>query len=66
MNKRQRKKLDKKLNKAIRDLNNAVAEDLGITVSDEGLLDAFNNVKSHPDNINKCFKAYKKLLMLNS
>jgi hypothetical protein len=68
LNKRQRKKLDKKLFKAIKELNEDVAKDLdieheiGTEEFEEGLWDAFYRVKKY-NTINKTLKTHKKVVV---
>lgn len=62
MNKRQRKKLDKKLRLAIRELNDdiAISENLEFA-TDEDIEKAFVRVKSTHDGIKHTLKHYKEL-----
>lgn len=48
MNKRQLKKRDKKLYRAIYELNKMVAEDLEVEFVEEGLQETFERVRSNP------------------
>lgn len=58
------KKRDKKLYRAIVELNRDIAGDLGIEfVEDESLLKTFYHVKSNPKSINQTFSAYKKYIL---
>ncbi|MNP72300.1 hypothetical protein D3C76_1688240 [compost metagenome] len=62
MNKRQRKKRDKKLYRAIYELNKMLAEDLEVEFVEDGLQETFERVKSNPKSIQKTFADYKRFL----
>ncbi|MFC3212688.1 hypothetical protein [Planomicrobium okeanokoites] len=62
MNKRQRKKLDKKLTLAIRQLNDDVALDAGFGfITDEEVQEALVRVKKSKSSINQTLKDHKEL-----
>lgn len=63
MNKRQKKKRDKKLFQAIKELNEEVAKDFDepIVITEESLWEAFHRVKKY-NSINKVFKSHKYLV----
>lgn len=63
MKKRQLKKRDKKLYKAIYELNKIVAEDLEIEFVTDGLEETFNRVRKNPKSIDKTFADYKKYIL---
>lgn len=62
MNKRQRKKLDKKIILAIRQLNDDVALDAGFGfITDEEVQEALVRVKKSKNSINQALSDHKKL-----
>lgn len=64
MNKRQTKKLDKKLFKAIKELNEDIAKDFDgrIEITEQSILDAFNYVKQHKSE-KKVFETHKRFII---
>jgi hypothetical protein len=64
LNKRQRKKLDKKLFKAIKELNEDAVKDFDepIEISEESLWGAFRYVKK-VNSINQVFKTHRKFIL---
>jgi hypothetical protein len=64
MNKRQRKKSDKKLYRAIKELNEEAAKDLDgeVEITEKGLLEAFYFVKQH-NSANQVFKQYRRVIL---
>lgn len=66
MNKRQKKKHDKKLYHAIVELNRMVAEDIGEStdfVNDkEAMMIVFNHVKSNPNFVRLILMDYKRFI----
>jgi hypothetical protein len=64
LKKRQRKKLDKKLFKAIKELNEDAAKDLGFgKVEEESLIQPFNRIRKDPVKIRKVFKDYEFFIL---
>lgn len=63
MNKRQRKKLDKKLYKAIKELNEDIAKDSDgeVEITEQGLSDTLVYVKKH-NTVKQVFKAHRRLV----
>ncbi|TYR75565.1 hypothetical protein FZC79_10365 [Rossellomorea vietnamensis] len=63
MNKRQRKKSDKRLYKAIKELNEEVVKDLGeeIEITEKSLLEAFYFVKQH-NSANQVFEQHRRFV----
>lgn len=59
MNKRQRKKRDKKLYKAIYELNKMVAEDLEMEFTEDGLQEVFERIRKNRKLIDSTFADYK-------
>lgn len=64
MNKRQIKKRDKKLYKAIKELNEDILEEqFEFVLTEEMLIETFNKVRANPIYIARTFKAYKKYIL---
>jgi len=63
MNIRQKKKRDKKLYKAIYELNKMIAEDYEVEFVEDGLLETLNHVKSNPSFIKGTFRDYKRYIL---
>lgn len=65
MNKRQQKKLDKKLYVAIKELNNLVAKDEGFpSITHEQILETLKKVKKSKSSINRTLRDYKKYILM--
>lgn len=64
MNKRQKKKLDKKLFKAIKELNEDITKDFDepIEISEQSLWDAFHFVKKS-NTVNKTLKTHRRFVL---
>lgn len=63
MNKRQKKKRDKKLYKAIVELNQMVAQDLEMEFEWDGIQETFEIVRSNRDSVNATFRDYKRYVL---
>lgn len=65
MNKRQRKKLDKKLYVAIKELNDWVAKDEGFPpITHEKIVETLEKVKKSKSSINRTLRDYKKYILM--
>lgn len=63
MNKRQKKKYDKKLYHAILELNKMLAEDLEVEYTEDGILEAFKHVKSNPKYVSLTLEDYDRMIV---
>lgn len=63
MNKRQIKKRDKKLYKAIYELNKMVAEDLEVEFTEDGMQETFERIKKDIRSIERTFSDYKRFVL---
>lgn len=63
MNARQRSKRNVKLKKAIRELNNNVADDIGQPyITNEQVNEVFKKIVKQPDKINQTFSHHKRFI----
>ena len=63
MKKRHKKKRDKKLYKAIVELNQMVAQDLEMEFEWDGIQETFEIVRLNSDYVNATFRDYKKYVL---
>lgn len=63
MNKRQRKKLDKKITVAVRELNDDVAKSENLPlITDEEVQNVVDKIKKSKESVNQTLKAHRRLL----
>lgn len=62
MKKRLRKKMNKKVFKAIYELNQQIAKDLNMEFVEDGLHEVYDRFKNNPHMAKKVFKDHKKFV----
>jgi hypothetical protein len=63
MNKRSLKKRDKKLYRAVKELNEMVAKDLGFLVNEPGIISTYEKIRKNPRSAKRTIRDHKKYVL---